>query len=86
MFEITVADSNPWRQKVTLVDTHRDAEYTKCHLWSSAKNEQSSGQPFKSHVFCRVHWALNSGAKGLISYMFCIRPKLCCMMSYFQED
>jgi len=26
---------------------------------------QSNGQPLKSWEFCRVHWALNSGFKGL---------------------
>ena len=37
----------------------------KCHLKLSAKNMQCNGQPFKCHVFCIVHWALNSGAEVL---------------------
>jgi len=31
----------------------------------SAKNMHSNGQPLKYHIFCRVHWALNSGSKRL---------------------
>jgi hypothetical protein len=31
----------------------------------SDKNVQSNGRPFKSAVFCTIHWALNSSAKGL---------------------
>jgi len=47
------------------VDMQCYAEKTKCHLKSSAKNMQNNGWPLKYHVFCRVLWALNSGAKGL---------------------
>jgi len=50
---------------MTLVDMQSDAEKTNFHLKFLAQNMQSKGQPFKSSVFCRVHWALNSSAKGL---------------------
>jgi len=30
------------------------------------KNMQSNGWTFKSLIFCRLHWALNSGTKGLV--------------------
>ena len=51
---------------------------TKCHLKSSAKNMQSNKWPFKSQVYCTVHWALNSGAKELThqSHMPVIRITL----------
>jgi len=45
---------------------HCDAKKAKCHLKSLAKNVQSNGSPFESQVFCRIHWALNFGAKWLI--------------------
>jgi hypothetical protein len=37
---------------------------------SLAKNVQSNGQPFKSVVVCRVHWSLDSGARGLRIELF----------------
>jgi hypothetical protein len=47
------------------VDMQCDAEKTKCHLRSLAKNMQHNGWPLKYFVFCRVLWALNCGARGL---------------------
>jgi hypothetical protein len=49
----------------TLVNMQRDIQKSEHHPKSSAKNMQSNGQPFKSQTFHTVHWALNSGAKGL---------------------
>jgi hypothetical protein len=50
---------------MNLVDMQSDAEKTNCHLKFLAQNIKSNGQPCKSSVFCRVHWALKSGVKGL---------------------
>jgi len=54
-----------WLQKLTFVNTQCGAEETEWHRMWLAKNMQSNGWPFKSWVFCRVHWVLNSGARGL---------------------
>jgi hypothetical protein len=54
-----------WCHKSTIVHMHCNAGKAKHPLKSSAKNMQSYGQLFKSRVFCRVHWALISGSKGL---------------------
>jgi hypothetical protein len=59
-----------WHQKTTLVNVQGDAEKTECHLTSLAKNMQSNGQPFKSLVFCTVHWAVDSGVRGLRTELF----------------
>jgi hypothetical protein len=48
------------------VDAQRDAQKMESHLKSLAKNMQNNEWLFKLQVFCRVHWAVNSGAKGLI--------------------
>lgn len=53
---------------MTSVDMQPDSEKINCHLKFLAQNMQSNRQPLKSSVFCRVHWAFNSGSKGL--YMF----------------
>jgi hypothetical protein len=55
---------NFWCQNMISVHTQCDAEKNKCHLKLSTNNMQSKGQPFKSWVFCRAHWALNSSVKG----------------------
>jgi len=47
-------------------DMQHDDEKTEYHRKSSAKNTQSKGQQFKSWVFYRAQWALNSSAQGLI--------------------
>jgi hypothetical protein len=49
-----------------LVDTECDADKTERYLESSASDMQSNWQTFKSKVFCRECWALNSGPRGLI--------------------
>ena len=54
-----------WLQKLTLVETQCGAEETEWYPNWLAKNMQSNGWPFKSWVFCWVHWVLNSGARGL---------------------
>jgi hypothetical protein len=51
-------------RKTTSVDAQCDGKKTKQNQQSWAKNMQSNGQPFKSQVFCRAHWALNPSAKG----------------------
>ena len=38
---------------------------TECQLQTSAKKMQSNPWLFKLLVLCRVHWALNSGDRGL---------------------
>jgi len=43
-----------------------DAQKTEPHLKSLAEKVQNNEWPFKFQIFCRVHWAVNSGAKGLI--------------------
>jgi hypothetical protein len=56
-----------WCLQSTIVDAHCDAGKTKVVSQEHANN----GQPFKSWVFCRVHWALralNSGSKVLIHH------------------
>jgi hypothetical protein len=40
-----------------LVDVQHNAEQTKHQLKLLAEYVQSNGQPFKSQVFCTVHWA-----------------------------
>jgi len=50
---------------MTLFDMQPDAEKTNFPLKFLAQNMPSKGQPFKSSVFCRVHWALNSSVRGL---------------------
>jgi hypothetical protein len=52
--------------KTTLVNAQHDAKKTKFHMKASASNMQSNGQPFKSWVFCKVPWELNSGIEGLV--------------------
>lgn len=54
-----------WLQKSTLVGTQYGAEETEWYPNCLLKNMQSNGWPFKSWVFCWVHWVLNSGARGL---------------------
>ena len=46
------------QRKSTRTDTQCDTEKTKHPLKSSDNNVQSNGQPFKTQLFCRVHWAL----------------------------
>jgi CRISPR/Cas system type I-B associated protein Csh2 (Cas7 group RAMP superfamily) len=48
-----------------MVPTEYDAEKIKHPLQLLAKNMKTYGYSFKSQVFCRVHWALNSVSKGL---------------------
>jgi len=40
---------------------------TKHHPKSSPKNMQSNGHQPKSPVLCLVQWAINSGARGLLT-------------------
>jgi hypothetical protein len=61
-----ISQSNPLATDVGSVDVQRDAEKTEPYLKSLAKNVQNNEWPFKFQVFCRVHWAVNSDAKGLI--------------------
>jgi len=49
-----------------LVDTQCDADKTERYLESSTSDMWSNWQIYKSQVFCRECWALNSGARGLI--------------------
>jgi len=56
---------NSWHWKITVVNVHCGSEKTKWHLMLLAKNVQSNEWPFKFLVFCRVHQALNSGARVL---------------------
>ena len=56
---------NLWQQKITLVDMKCDTEQTKCVLGCWPRTCKLMGGYFKSWVFCRVQWALNSGAKWL---------------------
>ena len=51
---------------LTIVNVHCDAKKTGCLLMSLAKTVQSNGWPFMSQVFCRIRWAVNSGANGLM--------------------
>ena len=50
---------------------------------SSAKNIKCNGWPFKYHVFCRVIWALDSGAKGSNERLIhSLGPNSICMSDY----
>lgn len=63
--KIQVIYINPLVPKDNFIQHAVDAEKTECHLKSLAKSMQSNRWPLKPCVFCRVHWALNSGTKGL---------------------
>ena len=56
---------NPLHQKNTLVHEYHDVEKTKHHKRLLTKNMQSDRWTFKTWVFHRVQWSLNSGIKGL---------------------
>jgi hypothetical protein len=56
---------------MTLVNTQCDAEKTEFYWTLLVKNVQSILHPFKFPVKLIVHWALNSGVKGLLEATTC---------------
>lgn len=60
--------------KPTKVDAQCDGKKTEHWQMSVATNKQSSGQPFKTSVFCKEHGALHSGSQGLWKPTYYISP------------
>jgi len=57
---------------MTVVNTQCDAEITECYSKLLVKNMQSNMHPFKFSAKKTVHWAVNSGAKGLMDAPTCV--------------
>ena len=67
-----------WYWKMALFNAQCDAEKTECHQRSLTKTVQSNGWPFRSHIFCRVWWALELQCQKVNCNLNCV----CCQRNH----